>query len=243
LADPPRPFVFRAAHLAGCTIQADEPFWFDLHLFALDPGLIGSLAKAFAHVASDGIGPGRSRAMLGRVAALDLEGREFAAIEPGDSPPPLSLDLSRHADALAAVEVRFITPIELKADACIASRPDFGVLFARLLERISTLRACSGEGPLNVDHAAWLARAAQVRLRDYEWRRVEARRRSSRTGQTHPLGGRVGWARYEGEMGPFGPFLQLGQFTGVGRQTVWGKGEIRVARSGAAWSSPQQVSR
>src|SRR5882757_5002771 len=33
LADPPRPFVFRAAHLDGRSIAPGETFHFDLHLF------------------------------------------------------------------------------------------------------------------------------------------------------------------------------------------------------------------
>ena len=39
----------------------------------------------------------------------------------------------------------------------------------------------------------------------------------------------VGVAEYEGELGEFVPFLEAAQWTGVGRQTVWGKGAIRVA--------------
>src|SRR3954454_19029213 len=33
LADWPRPFVFRATHLDGCTIEPGESFYFDLNLF------------------------------------------------------------------------------------------------------------------------------------------------------------------------------------------------------------------
>jgi hypothetical protein len=36
LADPPRPFVFRARHLDGQTIAAGEAFHFDVNVFAGD---------------------------------------------------------------------------------------------------------------------------------------------------------------------------------------------------------------
>ena len=55
---------------------------------------------------------------------------------------------------------------------------------------------------------------------------VERDRVSRATGQRHPLGGFVGVAEYEGELNEFAPYLEVARFTGVGRQTVWGKGEI-----------------
>jgi hypothetical protein len=38
----------------------------------------------------------------------------------------------------------------------------------------------------------------------------------------------MGEAQYEGDLAEFVPFLEAAQFTGVGRQTVWGKGQIEV---------------
>ena len=69
-------------------------------------------------------------------------------------------------------------------------------------------------------------RAGQVHLVDsaLEWHDEE--RRSSRTGQTHPLGGFTGTVTYEGDLAEFLPWLKAGYWTGVGRQTVWGKGLI-----------------
>jgi CRISPR/Cas system endoribonuclease Cas6 (RAMP superfamily) len=53
-------------------------------------------------------------------------------------------------------------------------------------------------------------------------------RTSSKTGQTHPLGGFTGEAVYEGDLDEFVPLLQAAHWTGIGRQTVWGKGVIEV---------------
>jgi hypothetical protein len=55
---------------------------------------------------------------------------------------------------------------------------------------------------------------------------VKGERRSARTGMIHPLGGLVGWAEYEGDLGEFVPYLRAGAYTGVGRQTVWGRGRL-----------------
>lgn len=58
---------------------------------------------------------------------------------------------------------------------------------------------------------------------------VDIERRSTRTGQTHSIGGFIGEAEYEGDLREFLPFLKAAQWTGVGRQTVWGKGQIAIS--------------
>jgi hypothetical protein len=93
-------------------------------------------------------------------------------------------------------------------------------------DRISTLRELYGEGPLAIDFRAFGERAGHVRMTRCDIRQVEIVRRSSRTGQVHPIGGFVGQAEYEGELAEFVPYLRASRWTGVGRQTVWGKGEI-----------------
>jgi CRISPR/Cas system endoribonuclease Cas6 (RAMP superfamily) len=47
----------------------------------------------------------------------------------------------------------------------------------------------------------------------------------------HELRGYAGWAEYSGTVGPFLPLVQIGSYTGVGRNTVWGNGEIRIMKT------------
>lgn len=141
-------------------------------------------------------------------------------------PPPLAADLAGREAAARRVRVRFVTPTELKSGQQLAERPEFGILFGRLRDRISTLRTLYGAGPLDIDFREMGARAGAVRMVRCDLRREEVERRSSRSGHRHPLGGLVGEAEYEGVMGEFLPYLRLGRWVGVGRQTVWGKGEI-----------------
>ena len=200
LADRPRPFVFRAAHLDGMTIAPGAGFHFDLHLFDVQEAARRHLENAFAQQV--------------RFTLVQVE-QEDVGIELDDTCQPA-----------ACVRVQFVTPTELKAGHGLVTRPEFPVLFARLRDRISTLRALYGHGPLDIDFRGMGERAAQVRLSSCELRWVETERRSASTGQTHPLGGFTGEAEYQGSLGEFLPYLRAGQWTGVGRQTVWGKGEI-----------------
>jgi hypothetical protein len=152
-----------------------------------------------------------SRAMAEFASLQSIAGREL-----------LQLPLDSHE--AVQVRVRFLTPTELKG----GDAPEFAVLFARIRDRVSTLRALYGDGPLTIDFKAMAERAARIRMTRSELTQVTAERVSRRTGQRHPLGGFTGFAEYEGDLGEFIPYLEAARHTGVGRQTVWGKGEIGI---------------
>ncbi len=85
-----------------------------------------------------------------------------------------------------------------------------------------------GPGPLEIDFKAFGERATRVAATAGELAHETARRTSSRTGMSHPLGGVTGWVEYEGELGEFLPYLRAAAYMGVGRQTVWGHGRLKV---------------
>jgi hypothetical protein len=234
LADWPRPFVFRAAHLDGRTIRNNEHFHFDVHLFDVREPHLPYFVEAFAQLAREGLGPGRGLAELSAVDQLDLTGATVERVFDGHNlqtpelAAPNSVGLCEVPRRVNRLLVRFVTPTELKAERQIVTRPEFGILFGRLRDRVSTLRALYGPGPLEIDFRAMGERAAAVRMTRCELTRAEADRRSSRSGQRHSVGGFVGEAEYEGELGEFLPYLELGKWVGVGRHTVWGNGEIEV---------------
>jgi CRISPR-associated endoribonuclease Cas6 len=220
LSDWPRPFVFRATHLDGCTIPAGASFYFDLNLFDMSRPAIAHLVEAFAELGREGLGPGRGRAEL-----VDVAHRGQAL---QDNPEPLVLPLDPQGERVGRVLVRFLTPTELKSGQQNAVRPEFGILLSRIRDRLSTLRELYDDGPLAIDFRGFAERAARVRMTRCDLAQVEVARRSSRTAQVHSIGGFVGEAEYEGDLAEFIPYLHVARWTGVGRQTVWGKGEIQV---------------
>lgn len=237
LADPPRPFVFRAAHLDGRRFEPGENFHFDVHIFDMRDPALACFVRAFAHLAHEGLGPGRGRAALVRVDQLGADRRPRVEVFNGETClvrealPPLELDLAPREEAVERVRVRFLTPTELKRAGEVTLRPEFGVLFARIRDRISTLRALYGPGPLAIDFKGLGERAERVRLTRSALRWTETMRRSGKTGAHHPFGGFTGDVEYAGALAEFLPFLETAQWTGVGRQTVWGKGAVEVEAS------------
>jgi hypothetical protein len=213
LADAPRCFVFRAAHLDGRTVAPGESFHFHVNLFDLRQTTVDEFLAAFRSLAGAGVGPGRGRA--------NFTGASVPA-------EPLHLPLSAEAEGVTRIAIDFLTPTELKP----VNDPEFPILFGRVRDRISTLRALYGPGPLDVDFKALGESAAAVRRLRCDLEPVTRERRSARTGQTHPIGGFTGTAEYAGSLDPFLPYLRAAVHTGIGRHTVWGNGEIAVRTLG-----------
>ena len=209
LADRPRPFVFRASHLDGRTVASGETFHFDFHWFDLRRPSLDIAIRAFRELA-----------------------REAELVDVRGADAPLELCLDPAGDPVNRITVRFETPTELKAGGQAVERPEFGVLAARIRDRISTLRALYDDGPLTIDFREFGERAARIHMTRCDIQHVEASRRSGRTGQIHSLGGFVGEAEYEGDLTEFVPYLRAAQWTGVGRQTAWGKGALAVTKCG-----------
>ncbi|GEM_PF-5939605 len=199
LRDRPRPFVVRAAHLDGCAVEEGAEFSIALHLFWVD-------STPFQRALAD----------LGWARLEDW------------SEEKMRLSLAPTQSGGRGVRVEFLTATELKPAVPAGQFPPFEVLMARLRDRISSLRSFYGPGPLEVDFRSMVEKAAQVRAVRGQLDWLKAERVSARTGQAHPLSGFTGHVEYQGDVGEFLPWLEAGFYTGVGRQTVWGKGAIRV---------------
>jgi hypothetical protein len=232
-AEWPRPFVLRTRHLDGLVFFPRKTFSFDVHLFDLRRPSLPHFVQAFALIANQGIGPLRRQAKLTSVEQLDSEGRLCGVVwdgrKCGSLFEPAAVPLVANDAKSDSLCIRFLTPTELKCESGLAERPDFSVLFARIRDRISILRTLYGTGPLEIDFRSLGDRAAGIEMTRCQINTTQLERRSSRTGQVHPLGGFTGEAEYRGNMSEFLPYLRAARWTGVGRQTVWGKGEIAVA--------------
>jgi hypothetical protein len=203
LANPPRSFILRAHDLNHRVFGIDESFELDIHTFDRAGTVAPEIGRAFERAAD---------------CRFQLENFYNA----GD----FEIDLASPEPARAAL-VHFLTPTELKDAGDVANHVPFGILFARLRDRIATLRKIYGDGELDADFRGLGHRAEKINngsLYDLESR--FASRRSSRTHQVHGLGGLVGFAEYEGDLDEFVPWLRAACWTGVGRHTVWGNGRI-----------------
>jgi len=212
LRNAPRPFVIRASALNGRTYGPGEFFSLNVHVFDLHEPVLPYLERAFEQLAQEGIGAERGRAQLRDIS------EEKVSI-PLEAPP---------SEGTQELSLRFVTPTELKSNGHVLRDAPFKAVLARVRDRVASVSALYGDGPLLMDFRGMGERAARVTTVSSTLRWETVQRTSSRTRQTHPLGGFVGEVHYHGAVGEFIPIVRAAIWTGIGRHTVWGNGEIEV---------------
>jgi hypothetical protein len=205
-ANPPRPFVLRCRHLNGFVFAPGSEFFVDVNVFETRLEAWPWFERVFS-----------------RMPRTELTGV--------DDLGHLKIPLDPLPDSITQITIRFETPTELKAGGRVQKEPNFASLFARMRDRISSLTAFYGLGPLDVDFGSLGERAKAVRTERICLEYMETNRRSSRTGQTHSIGGFTGEMDFVGELGDFLPWIACARWAGVGRHTVWGNGELHVTRT------------
>ena len=209
LATIPRPYVIRAEQLRDKLLAPEQPFFFYINCFQIDPDR-ALFVDAVHNIAQSGLGPDRVPCVLG---SFTWRSREFLLRSP-------TLTES------SILTIHFDTPLEFRS-----ALPEFSTLIARLRDRISSLQNFYCGTPLSIDFANFTTIARSVCLQSHNLTARESRRHSTRTGQWHPLNGVTGSARYEGPWRSYEDWLRLGEYTGVGRQTSFGKGQYYLAES------------
>lgn len=232
--DLPRPFVFEPPIDARDRLAPGEKLQVGLTLFGRIAGLLPYFVVALRALADRGLGPTRGRLRLESVAADTPAGSHEVYEHSGAVVTPAHEGLRLHqlvrpGDAAARrIGVRFLTPTTLKRDGRLVTEPSFGDLVCRIRDRLSSLAAFYGDGPLNIDFAGVGRAAAAVRTIACRTSWERRTRRSSRTGDVHETSGFTGEAIYEGDLGAWMPLLRLGEAVHVGKYAVWGNGWYRL---------------
>ncbi len=142
-----------------------------------------------------------------------------------------------------AVQIHFQTPLRLKRDGRNVRPQDFSfaALFGNLLRRFSMLTYFHTETPLEVDFAGLMAKSRAVKFRQADLYWKDWTRYSSRQQTSMQMGGLLGTAMLDGEeIVPFWPYLWLGQWVHVGKNTSMGLGRYQL---NVAASLPERTSK
>ncbi len=219
-ADPPRPFVLRADTLQQRDLRAGSEFTLDLHVFDLSIPALRHFVLALEELAVNGIGPSRGGVQLEQVRCIPSG--EVA------SDSSMFLVPLGAAGEISSATLSFLTPMELKHDGQLLREPRFDIIFARARDRISTICTLYQGNTPAFDFSGMAQQARRVKLLRAELTGMSWKRTSSRTGLTNELRGFLGKASYEGPLTELIPVIQAAYWTGIGRQTVWGLGAVRV---------------
>ncbi|MGH2501914.1 MAG: CRISPR system precrRNA processing endoribonuclease RAMP protein Cas6 [Ktedonobacterales bacterium] len=209
----------------------------------------------------------RGRPQIARIEAVQpFSGEREALYRAGEQAaeaPTLAITRTVVAARAAALpsdrlSVRFITPTRLVGAGRLLARPDARTLILRLGERLEALEQAYGQpygqapgrmyvledGEGEAAHERRRERylalerlARDIQVVEDETRWVEVTSYSSRQRQSMPIGGFVGQATLEGDLGPLRELLVWGEVAHVGKNAVKGDGCLQVRLAPAPPSS------
>ena len=237
--DVPLPFLLEPPLDRGRRYPAGTELAFGLTLFGKASADLPYFVLVFRELGKRGLGRGRGRYRLADVQAVHpLSGQE-ATVYAAPGGMMRAQDLSVGAEEISAaasmlpsdrLSIEFLTPARLKHGGHLVDLPEFHVMVRTLLRRVSSLSYFYCGARWYTDYRGWIRRAQAVGLVQdatawWDWERYSGRQETRLK-----MGGIVGQAVYEGEIGPFLPLLKLGELAHVGKGTVFGNGLIRAGR-------------
>ncbi len=186
----------------------------------------------FVEIGRRGLGKERAKYDISRIDLL--RGENIIQIYDGETQtisayPSKSKKGSRPEKvAINGITLHFLTPLRLKVKGHLLTQLTFFILFERLAQRIELLAAFYGNnGPLpdltDLKEQSNEIRVTSDKLHWYDWERYSASQKS-----LIKLGGLKGKIRFEGDLGPFIPYLRLGEHVNVGQGTSFGLGRYDV---------------
>lgn len=221
----PHPFVLR--------VWPDHPTVFSKGaLLDLTLLLVGRAAEYFPYIVfaleqlgKGGLGADRVPFEVAEIRdcseKLVYESGENRALVPA-TPILLTAKVNDHREG--RFRLHFRTPTRLRVEGHVLRQPEFGPFMSAALRRLELLCKIHEGGQFEVNAAELADQAKAIRLvRDgTSWH--DQHRHNRRQAQTMPLGGLVGWAEFEGDVGTFAALTKLAGAIHVGKNTAFGNG-------------------
>jgi hypothetical protein len=143
-------------------------------------------------------------------------------------PEVLNFDLIPGQSRTQAFTIKFLTPLRLQVSGRISRNPDLFELITSLCRRLLLLRYFHGDGCIDDLSKPFFSAAKSVTLTDKRLIWNDHLRHSSRKKTDIPIGGLVGWLRFEGDIGTLEPLLRLGEYIHIGKNVIFGLGRFNL---------------
>jgi hypothetical protein len=128
-----------------------------------------------------------------------------------------------------SITLNLLTPLRLKENGNLVTRLTFALFFERLVQRISLLSTFYGAGVSDLSELSALAgKAGEIDVATHELYWYDWERYSNRQKTTMKFGGLKGMVSFRGELGPFLPYIHIGEHLNVGLNTTFGLGKYEV---------------
>ncbi len=204
----PRPFVLETPLEEKATYAPGEVMHIGLVLIGRATSCLPYFVRAFKVLGDAGIGMGRGHFKVEQVQPLEMDEKPLTACR--------------------QITLRFLTPTRIITKGQASHDLDFPLLFKTLVRRIENLRVFHGVNQEETTPRKPPSHPEEIRVLSSKLRWLEQTRYSRRQQQNIPQSGFVGEISFEGDLGPFLPYLHLGECVHVGKGATFGMGRYEI---------------
>lgn len=230
---PPHPYVFEPPFASQIEYAPGEELIFNLILIGRGIEYLPYFIFIFEELGKRGIGRGR-----GKYELIGVDNEEGERIyESGKLADNFKInsfqDIINECNFTEKgnhkqIKIKFLTPVRIILGGELTTKFDFNLFITNLLRRISWLSIVHCNEELEFNHKNFIAYAKDIKIKErnikwYDWERY-----SSRQGIRMKLGGFVGNITFEGDLKEFLPFIKLGEYIHIGKQTSFGLGKYEI---------------
>jgi hypothetical protein len=229
---PPAPYLIEPEERGARILKQGDALRFGMMLMGRAEQETALIVEALKIAARRGLGASGGTAELDEVCSLPLAEDDEAITLYRPAQDTRLRDMARwqlvvppSPPALAGLTLRFRTPLRLQKNgqALPPAKLTPATLLMNAAKRVALLAELYGNGVPDWDFKSLTETAATVTgEKDLHWQ--DWSRYSSRQNQAMQLGGVLGTWRLSGDLAAFFPALFLGQWLGIGKETVFGLG-------------------
>lgn len=233
LKRPPHPYVLEPPITSKIEYNHNDELAFNLILIGRGIEYLPYFVFVFEELGKRGLGKGRGKYELVRVDNEEGE-RIYESGKLSDNFQVKSFqDIINECNIPESknyqqVKINFLTPVRIILRGELPTKFDFNLFIINLLRRISWLSIVHGDKELEFNYKYFISYADVVKIKErnikwYDWERY-----SSRQGTRMKLGGFLGNITFEGDLKKFIPFIKLGEYIHIGKQTSFGLGQYEI---------------
>lgn len=235
IAYPPHPYILEPPFDSKMIFNEGDEFAFNLILIGESIGYLPYFIFAFDELGRVGLGKDK-----GRYKLLKAEGANgeiiFQSGKIQDNINCISfrdiIDQCQHSSNVSTknsqIKIHFVTPTRFVLKDELASEITFKMFMTNLLRRLSLLSIFHCNKELIFDYSSLLEEAENIETIAGKWEWCDLVRYSSRQKRKIILGGFLGEVSFHGNLDKFMPFIKLGEYIHVGKQTSFGLGRYEI---------------
>ncbi|ASF46384.1 CRISPR system precrRNA processing endoribonuclease RAMP protein Cas6 [Methylovulum psychrotolerans] len=227
----PNPYLLEPPALGHKAYKAGEALSFSMVLIGPAIAQLPLIIFAWQQAFAQGVGKYQSTARLKAVSVVDTQNRHHLVYDP-QTQPSMQAHAPVHIPALAGQEtlaLAFLTPLHIqKQGKVLADNMTAKDFLMALIRRHYLLHEFYGNNYQAPPFSALAAHAETIRSQTaFHW--CHWQRYSNRQQQKMRFDGVLGQISLSGDLRPFLPMLQAGQWLHIGNKTTFGMGRYQIS--------------